>query len=582
MKNIEDSEDPDEVQEPKKEERWIRLIHNGMYFPPFQKKWWPNHIKLIDQRTGRPFDLDSTNINNQFNMSAEEAAFYFAKRLEQDQRVQKKADETFRENFWNDWKIILDTNPNNTITSLEDVDFIPVITWIASKEKPSREEKQREEEKKEKLREHFGYAYVTFPDEEEKIPIPKFDGENPGLFIGHTSPLRGKIKKRLLATDVTLNVSVVPDCTDAFGEKCRWKPEQIVQIHNESWVAKWINPVTGKFTYMYYKRGQNRFVIENDKIKFEKAVHLGNNIDKIRAHYIANLSSENEKLREMATAIYLLDKTSIRSGAEKDTDTEADTRGLTTLTNRNIEFSLNYVIKLQFVGKSSMKFDQKYTLLDTAFKNLLKLANNAANRARREGLAEYYLFPNVNQNSLNEYLKTLQPDLTAKVFRTYKASCVFQEKLDEIKISPNASLTDKKLAYQQANMQAAIALNHQKLSRNNVAIQKKKEKITKAEEELRTGIAVGKSGPKKLTARQITSRQELIKKAAATLEVDEKEIALSTSSLNYIDPRITVSWCKRVEMPIEKIYTKTALEKFSWAMNTLSVYKQISCAKNNA
>jgi hypothetical protein len=36
--------------------------------------------------------------------------------------------------------------------------------------------------------------------------------------------------------------------------------------------------------------------------------------------------------------------------------------------------------------------------------------------------------------------------------------------------------------------------------------------------------------------------------------------------INYMDPRITVAWCKRNEVPIEKVFSKTLRDKFNWAM----------------
>jgi hypothetical protein len=38
------------------------------------------------------------------------------------------------------------------------------------------------------------------------------------------------------------------------------------------------------------------------------------------------------------------------------------------------------------------------------------------------------------------------------------------------------------------------------------------------------------------------------------------------SQINYMDPRISVAWCKRNEVPIEKIFSKTLRDKFNWAM----------------
>ena len=48
---------------------------------------------------------------------------------------------------------------------------------------------------------------------------------------------------------------------------------------------------------------------------------------------------------------------------------------------------------------------------------------------------------------------------------------------------------------------------------------------------------------------------------------ENKEIALGTSKLNYLDPRISVSWCKQFGVPIEKVYNRSQREKFSWAID---------------
>ena len=45
---------------------------------------------------------------------------------------------------------------------------------------------------------------------------------------------------------------------------------------------------------------------------------------------------------------------------------------------------------------------------------------------------------------------------------------------------------------------------------------------------------------------------------------DLKTVALGTSKINYLDPRITIAWCKRQEVPMEKIFNKSLLSKFHW------------------
>ena len=47
---------------------------------------------------------------------------------------------------------------------------------------------------------------------------------------------------------------------------------------------------------------------------------------------------------------------------------------------------------------------------------------------------------------------------------------------------------------------------------------------------------------------------------------DNKEVSLGTSKINYMDPRISVAFCKRHEIPIEKIFSKKLRDQFNWAM----------------
>jgi len=51
---------------------------------------------------------------------------------------------------------------------------------------------------------------------------------------------------------------------------------------------------------------------------------------------------------------------------------------------------------------------------------------------------------------------------------------------------------------------------------------------------------------------------------------ENKTTALGTSKINYIDPRISVAWCKRSDVPLEKIFNKSLRDKFKWAMSVPS------------
>ncbi|KAH9858421.1 hypothetical protein C2E23DRAFT_864375 [Lenzites betulinus] len=52
-----------------------------------------------------------------------------------------------------------------------------------------------------------------------------------------------------------------------------------------------------------------------------------------------------------------------------------------------------------------------------------------------------------------------------------------------------------------------------------------------------------------------------------------KEVALNTSKINYLDPRITVAWCKAHDVPVEKLFSKTLVVKFPWAMEVDTDWK---------
>ncbi|KAI1279976.1 eukaryotic DNA topoisomerase I [Xylaria sp. FL0933] len=48
-----------------------------------------------------------------------------------------------------------------------------------------------------------------------------------------------------------------------------------------------------------------------------------------------------------------------------------------------------------------------------------------------------------------------------------------------------------------------------------------------------------------------------------------KEVALGTSKINYIDPRLTVVFANKFGVPIEKFFSKTLREKFHWAIKSV-------------
>jgi len=68
---------------------------------------------------------------------------------------------------------------------------------------------------------------------------------------------------------------------------------------------------------------------------------------------------------------------------------------------------------------------------------------------------------------------------------------------------------------------------------------------------------------------------EKIRTAKVNLDVKDrgKDVSLGTSKINYLDPRITAAWCKQYEIPISKLFSKTLLTKFPWAMEVEDDWK---------
>ena len=83
-----------------------------------------------------------------------------------------------------------------------------------------------------------------------------------------------------------------------------------------------------------------------------------------------------------------------------------------------------YVIEFDFLGKDSIRYHNFVPIEKRVFKNLQLFVEN-----KKEGDD---LFDRLNTSILNEYLSSLMPGLTAKVFRTYNASITLQEQLNKL------------------------------------------------------------------------------------------------------------------------------------------------------
>lgn len=92
-------------------------------------------------------------------------------------------------------------------------------------------------------------------------------------------------------------------------------------------------------------------------------------------------------------------------------------------------------------------------------------------------------------------------------------------------------------------------------------------------DELKTGEVVLK--PTLNTVEKIEAQIEKLEQRIQTSSIQLKdkeensEVSLGTSKINYIDPRLTVVFCKKFNVPIEKVFTKSLRDKFKWAIESV-------------
>jgi DNA topoisomerase-1 len=519
--------------------KWETLLHSGVLFPP---EYVPHNMAI--KYKGTYIELSK---------EAEEYAMLYVKYFDSEYINNK----SFNKNFWKDWKLFL--NKENA-TSLEDFDFTEYRNkYLDLKQCKNNKEKTQEEKDDEKKKdEKYKIALINGKEEE----VGNFRIEPPGLFIGRgDNPNIGKIKRRLYPEDVIINIGKNTPAPETL-EGHKWG--EIIHNRDVEWIASWKDYVTGKNKYVWLSHS-SEFKAHNDFNKFELARKLKKKIKKINEINTSNLQNDNIKIKQLATALYLIDKLAIRVGNEKSSD-EADTVGVTTLRVEHIGLEENKLV-LDFLGKDSVPYHNSMIVDDLIRDNIKKFM---------EGKDKFeQLFDKISSTDMNNYLQTFMKDLTAKMFRSYNASHLFQRELNKIEkkyCGQNPDLNTIMSEYNKANIKVAKLLNHQK----NVGKSHKTqvEKISQQIKSLKNKLRAEKSKEKK-NNKKIKNIKANIKKLREKKSSKEetKNIALGTSRENYIDPRITISFMKKYNVPVEKIFSVKLQKKFKWAFDVDENYK---------
>jgi len=513
--------------------RWEKLHHNGPMFPD---EYQPHQIPILYK--GEKIILSP---------DAEEFATIYSKYIDTEYIQNKK----FNKNFWNDWKKYLVSTPK--ITNLEECDFSLIRKHVIEQKEKKLLLSAEEKEKimKGKKNQEEPYLYATIDDKKEKIG--NFRIEPAGIFIGRgCHPLLGSIKPKLYPKDITLNLSEdAPIPNSPLGNK--WG--EIIHNPYVDWLASYPDLISGKTKYIWLGASSS-WKMENDEEKFDLARKLKRNISDVRKQYNQLLEDKNLKIRQLATCIYFIDYLSLRVGNEKGEE-EADTVGITSLRVEHINFMDDMHIKLDFLGKDSVRYVKVIKVDELVFNNLVEFTKNKKNDSE--------IFDQINTTDLNKYLQTLMDGLTAKVFRTYNASNLFNKELNNITIKENMNENDRfdllLNTFNNANIKVAMLCNHQKNIQKNF-----KDQISKIDKEIEKVKELKKIETNTKKIKKILIRLKRLK-AKKDLKLELKNISLGTSKINYIDPRITISWIKKHDFPIEKIFSETLRDKFRWAFD---------------
>ena len=551
--------------------KWRTLQHNGILFPPTYET---QGIKI--KISGEKIELD---------VNQEEMVYQWAKKKD----TPYAQDKIFQKNFTEDFRKTL--NSKFKKISYDDIDFSEAFK-IVDKEKDLKEMMTKEEKKdlaakrkeiREKMKSKYGIAVM----DGNEVEVANYMAEPPGIFIGRGEhPLRGKWKPRVTPKDVTLNLGKEEKVPEGdWGE--------IIHDRDSMWLASWMDFLTQKRKYVWLADTAG-LKQDRDKAKYEKAVKLAKEINKIKNKIVEDMKDKDPKISRISTVCYLIYRTAMRVGDEKDPD-EADTVGATTLRKEHIKITSN-TIEFDFLGKDSVRWQEsiKAEGHDKQFQeNLKKLIEKKKPKDE--------IFDGITSRHVNAYYSGIVKGLTAKVFRTYLATTVVKDYLTKHDSIKNKTANEKTYHAKLANLEAAIMCNHKRTIPKTFeqSLEKKRETLKKIEKDkiwVKTQETLKKiesNTPKTETQKknkekriktlneqikkQKNKHKERIEKLKLQIDLSEKtrDYNLGTSLRNYIDPRIFKAWTDEVGAEWEKLYTSALQKKFLWVKNENIEWKNL-------
>ena len=284
-----------------------------------------------------------------------------------EKRYAVRTDKVFQKNFLADFAKTFGKKYKKL--ELDDVDFKNAFNLVDkekdAKELLTKEEKKALAAKRKELREEMKVKFGTGKMDGNEVEIANYMAEPPGIFIGRGEhPLRGKWKPKVTSKDVTLNLG-----KEAKVPTGNWG--KIVHDQESMWMASWTDYLTQKRKYVWLADTAG-IKQDRDKAKYDKAKMLAKEIETIKNKIVKDMQNKDAKIRRISTVCWLIYRTAMRVGDEKDPD-EADTVGATTLRKEHVTLTSD-AIKFDFLGKDSVRWQETVPIVgnDKQFHENLK------------------------------------------------------------------------------------------------------------------------------------------------------------------------------------------------------------------
>lgn len=473
-------------------------------------------------------------------------------------------------------------------------DFIPLLRQLKKEQEEIKEQKKllTKEEKlkikaeKELQKEEYGYAIL----DGERAPMDGFMIEAPNWIV-----TRGKDPRKFLWKYAVSEYDVILNIVNAEGPRI-WLGK-IKSDNTSTWIMKY-KIKCGRPEFSNYKElnktihfaGSVSIRQSNNENKYFKSENILKNWDYIQIKIKEGcLRGDDEAL-----IIYLIQQTGIRIGNERDITKQALTYGMQTLEGQHMKLIAPNKVSFNFLGKDSVPYINTIEI-DSEIWNVLSKKTFKENKK---------IF---RVNNVNHYLKQIHAGATAKNLRTVVCNKTLVDELKKKTVTEKSTEAEKIRAIFEANLEIAKTLNHQKNvgktqkeSEEKIKERIKKaklrfieikkshtEKIKKLNEKIIKFESLYKTMPEMLKEKmkEIKIQKEKFDKQLerAKLSIEKTEfnldkkkltadISLGTSLANYADPKIIISYCRFVKLPIERIYSAVQLKSYEFALNVNKIY----------